>query len=93
MTSSYVEGEKNELAGFGYNKDKKRNKKQIVIGLMTDENGCPVRMEVFKGNTADVRTLSTPIVKLQTTFGLEHVVLVGDRGIPSRSSSVKRSRP
>lgn len=81
VTSSYVEGEQNELADFGYNKDKKRNKKQIVIGLMTDEDGCPVGVEVFKGNTADVSTLSTQIVKLQTTFGLENVVLVGDRGI------------
>jgi len=81
VTSSYVEGKKNAWAEFGYNKDKKRGKKQIVIGLMTDQEGCPVGVEVFKGNTADVSTLSTQIVKIQTTFGLEHVVLVGDRGI------------
>ena len=81
VTSSYVEGQKNELADFGFSKDEKRNKKQVVIGLMTDEDGCPVSVEAFKGNTADVSTLSTQIVKIQKTFGLENVVLVGDRGI------------
>ena len=81
VTSSYVEGQKNELAEFGYNRDKKRGKQQIVIGLMTDPDGCPVSVEVFPGNTADVSTLSTQVAKLQQTFGLQQVVLVGDRGI------------
>ena len=81
VTSSYVEGQKNEFAEFGYNRDKKRGKQQIVIGLMTDPDGCPVSVEVFPGNTADVSTLSAQVAKLQQTFGLRKVVLVGDRGI------------
>ena len=81
VTSSYVEGKKNELAAFGYNRDKKRGKKQIVIGLMTNQDGCPVSVEVFPGDTADTSTLSAQVSKIQQTFGLKHVVLVGDRGI------------
>ena len=81
VTSSYVEGQKNEFAAYGYNRDKKRGKQQIVIGLMTDPEGCPVSVEVFPGNTADVSTLSAQVKKLQQTFGLKQVVLVGDRGI------------
>ncbi len=81
VTSSYVEGQKNELAAYGYNRDKKRGKQQIVIGLMTDPDGCPVSVEVFAGNTADVSTLGAQVKKLRQTFGLKQVVLVGDRGI------------
>ncbi len=81
VTSSYVEGEKNEWAEYGYNRDKKQGKKQIVYGLMTDQEGCPVSVEVFRGNTADTSTLRTQVEKIQKTFELKHVVLVGDRGI------------
>lgn len=81
VTSSYVEGRKNEFAAYGYNRDKKRGKQQIVIGLMTDPAGCPVSVDVFRGNTADVSTLGAQVAKLQQTFGLKQVVLVGDRGI------------
>ncbi len=81
VTSSYVEGRKNEFAAYGYNRDKKRGKQQIVIGLMTDPEGCPVSVDVFRGNTADVSTLGAQVAKLQQTFGLKQVVLVGDRGI------------
>ena len=81
VTSSYVEGEKNEWAAFGYNRDQKKGKKQVVYGLMTDSEGCPVSVEVFAGNTADTATLPAQVEKIQTTFGLKQVVLVGDRGI------------
>ena len=81
LTSSYVEGKQNELAAFGYNRDRKRGKKQIVIGLMTDQEGCPVSVQIYKGNTSDPRTLSDQVTKLRETFGLQHVVMVGDRGI------------
>ncbi len=81
LTSSYVEGKKNELAEFGYSRDKKRGKKQIVIGLLTDPEGCPVAVDVFKGNTSDSKTLAAQVTKLRDTFGLDHVVLVGDRGV------------
>ena len=68
VTSSYLEGEKNEYADFGYNRDKKRGKKQIVIGLLTDEDGWPISIEVFKGNTNDVKTFSSQVKKLATDF-------------------------
>ena len=77
VTSSYVEGQKNELAAYGYS----RGKQQIVIGLMTDPEGCPVSVDVFRGNTADISTIGAQVTKLQQTFDLQHVVLVGDRGI------------
>jgi transposase len=81
VTSSYLEGEKNEYADFGYNRDKKRGKKQIVIGLLTDEDGWPISIEVFKGNTNDVKTFSSQVKKLATDFGCETVTMVGDRGM------------
>ena len=81
VTSSYVEGEKNEWAAYGYNRDRKNGKKQIVFGLMTDPEGCPVSVEVFHGNTADTATLRTQVEKIQKTFGLKQVVLVEDRGM------------
>ncbi len=81
LTSSYVEGKQNEWAEFGYSRDRKRGKKQIVIGLLTDPEGCPVAVDVFKGNTADPTTLAVQVKKIRETFGLEHVVLVGDRGV------------
>lgn len=81
VTSSYLEGEKNELADFGYNRDKKKGKKQIVIGLLTDKEGYPVSVEVFKGNTTDTKTLENQIEKLSKRFGVEKVVLVGDKGM------------
>ncbi|KJU86625.1 transposase IS4 family protein, partial [Candidatus Magnetobacterium bavaricum] len=52
VTSSYLEGQQNELAAYGYNRDGKKAKKQIVIGLLTDDNGIPVAVRVFKGNTS-----------------------------------------
>jgi len=81
VTSSYLEGEHNELAQFGYNRDKKQGKKQIVIGLMTDADGYPVTVEVFKGNTADSSTVSNQLQKLKNNFGVEQVIFVGDKGM------------
>ncbi|MEO5358757.1 MAG: IS1634 family transposase [Nitrospirae bacterium YQR-1] len=81
VTSSYLEGEHNELAAYGYNRDKKSGKKQIVIGLMTDLQGYPVTIEVFDGNTSDLKTLSSQIKKLSGRFGVKEVTVVGDRGM------------
>lgn len=81
VTSSYLEGEYNELAEYGYNRDGKRGKKQIVIGLMTDGEGRPVTIEVFEGNTRDMKTVSSQIKKLALSFGVREVVFVGDRGM------------
>ncbi len=77
LISSYVKEMKNELAGFGYSRDEK----QILIGLLTDEDGCPVAVDVFRGSAADSKTLAAQVTKLRDTFGLDHVVLVGDRGV------------
>ena len=81
VTSSYVEGEHNELAEYGYNRDKKRGKKQIVLGLLTDDDGYPVSMEAFRGNTLDPKTFASQISKLASEFGCENVTMVGDRGM------------
>ncbi len=81
VTSSYLEGSKNELAEYGYNRDKKRGKKQIVIGLLTDDKGYPISIEVFKGNTGDTKTVSSQLEKLKENFGVERVIFVGDKGM------------
>jgi transposase len=81
VTSSYLEGDKNELADWGYNRDKKRGKKQIVIGLLSDEDGVPISTEVFKGNTQDTATFASQIQKAKERFRCERVTFVGDRGM------------
>ena len=81
ITSSYLEGIKNDLSDFGYNRDKKEGKKQIVVGLMCDQNGFPVSVEVFKGNTSDNKTVINQLKKLKEIFGLEKVIFVGDKGM------------
>jgi transposase len=81
VTSSYLEGIYNELAEFGYNRDGKKGKKQIVVGLLCDETGDPLSMEVFKGNTSDVKTMPHQIKKAATRFGCTEVTFVGDRGM------------
>ncbi len=85
VTSSYLEGNKNELAEYGYNRDKKRGKKQIVIGLLTDDKGYPISIEVFKGNTGDTKTVSSQLDKLKENFGVERVIFVGDKGMVKSS--------
>ena len=81
VTSSYLEGDKHAFGAHGYNRDKKKGKKQMVYGLMTDQEGCQVSVDVFPGNTPDIKTLGAQISKLQNTFGFKHVILVGDRGL------------
>lgn len=81
VTSSYLEGVCNAYAAFGYNRDGKRGKRQIVVGLLADAEGYPVSVEVFAGNTQDPKTVSSQIRKLVKRFGAEAVTLVGDRGM------------
>jgi transposase len=81
VTSSYLEGMQNELAAWGYNRDKKQGKPQIVIGLMTDGDGNPVSVRVFKGNTADPSTVTSQISTLAKQFGISQVTFVGDKGM------------
>ena len=81
VTSSYLEGEHNELAAFGYNRDGKRGKRQIVIGLLCDAQGTPLCIEVFAGNTQDPKTFAPQVQKVAARFGGEDVTFVGDRGM------------
>ena len=81
VTSSYFEGTENELAAFGYNRDGKRGKKQVVAGLLTAADGMPVSIELFCGNTADPGTVPSQIAKLRDRFGGGELTLVGDRGM------------
>ncbi len=81
VTSSYFEGEQNELAAFGYNRDGKKGKKQIVIGLLADTEGEPLAIRVFEGNTSDPSTVMTQINLLKKQFNIQEVIFVGDRGM------------
>lgn len=81
VTSSYLEGTQNALAAFGYNRDGKRGKTQIVIGLLCDEEGWPLSVEVFAGNTSDTQTFGSQVRKTANRFGGGPVTLVGDRGM------------
>ena len=81
VTSSYLEGTQNELSAFGYNRDKKKGKLQIVIGLLCNESGIPLSIEVFSGNTNDTKTLLPQVEKIKNRFGGGEVTLVGDRGM------------
>jgi transposase len=81
VTSSYLEGDQNELAEYGYNRDGKKGKKQIVIGLLTDDEGRPISCEVFRGNTGDTKTFKNQVDKVARRFGIKKVTFVGDRGM------------
>jgi len=81
VTSSYLEGTKNFFADWGYNRDKKKGKMQIVIGLLCDSDGFPVSIEVFKGNERDFDTFHSQVKKVADRFGCKRVTLVGDRGM------------
>src|ERR1700746_974142 len=81
VTRSYVEGTYNELAAFGYNRDGKKGKRQIVLGLLCAEDGHPVSIEVFPGNTQDPQTFAAQITKVKARFGVHEITFVGDRGM------------
>jgi hypothetical protein len=81
VTSSYLEGEHNALAAWGYNRDRKEGKKQVVVGLLTDSQGEPVSIQVYRGNTSDPKTFGQQVHKIKKELGCEGVTLVGDRGM------------
>lgn len=81
VTSSYLEGTKNFFGEYGYNRDGKKGKQQIVIGLLCDEFGDPVSTEVFAGNTRDPQTFVSQVHKAAQRFGCDRVTFVGDRGM------------
>jgi transposase len=81
ITSSYFEGVKNVLAEFGYNRDNKKGKMQINIGLITDANGFPLKIEVFNGNINDYKTVASQLQVLKSDFNAQQLIFVGDRGM------------
>jgi hypothetical protein len=93
VSSSYLEGRCCPLAARGYSRDGKPGKLQITYGLLCAPDGCPVAIEVFEGNTGDPATLATQIDKLKQRFRLEHVVLVGDRGMITEARIREDLRP
>ena len=93
VTSTYLEGRCCELARHGYSRDHRRDRAQLVIGLLCAVDGCPVAVEVFEGNTADPMTLSPQIDKLKQRFKLQRVVMVGDRGLLTSARIEETLRP
>jgi hypothetical protein len=93
VTSTYLEGRCCELAQRGYSRDHRRDRPQIVIGLICAVDGCPIAVEVFAGNAADPATVATQIDKLKQRFGLQRVVMVGDRGMLTQARIDKTLRP
>ena len=91
ITSSYMEGEyeASEIVLFGYNRDGKRGHEQMVIGLICNEEGCPVAVEVFAGNTQDASTVPDKINQIQQQYGLTQLIFVGDRGMITQTNSAK----
>jgi len=81
VTSSYLEGVCNELGAFGYNRDGKKGKRQIVIGLLCNDKGRPLSIEVFAGNTSDPATMASQVRKVADCFGGGEITFVGDRGM------------
>jgi transposase len=88
ITSSYFEGEYEDadIVTYGYNRDKKRGKKQIVIGLICSKEGCPVAVEVFSGNTSDSTTVVDKIDEVKKIYNVSDFVFVGDRGMLTRKN-------
>lgn len=85
ITSSYFEGCECSLAQFGYNRDGKKGKMQIVIGLLTDSDGRPLAIEVFEGSTSDQTTVMGRIDSMRKQFGIEEMIFIGDRGMLTRA--------
>jgi transposase len=81
VTSSYLEGGQNAYGAYGYGRDGKKGKKQIVIGMLCDQDGEPVSTKVFLGNTQDTKTFADQITKASQCFGCQQVTFVGDRGM------------
>ena len=89
VSSTYFEGDKCKIANYGYNRDGKKGKKQIVWGLICNENGCPIGVEVFPGNTSDVTTLSNQIEKIKNQYQIKKVIWISDKGLLTDKSISK----
>jgi len=91
ITSTYFEGayEQSDVVLFGYNRDCKRGHEQVVLGLLCDECGCPVGIELYPGNTQDAQTVVDKIKELHQEYGLSDVIFVGDRGMITQANAQK----
>ena len=86
LSSSYFEGSCCPLAKLGYSRDGRRGLLQVNYGLLTDARGCPVAVSVYEGNVADSQTLLPEVQRLRKDFGIEQLVMVGDRGMVSNQA-------
>ena len=84
ITSTYLEGTQNDLGAFGFNRDGKKGKMQIVIALLTNSEGFPLKIEVFEGNTQDHQTVLAQIDNIKKEFDAQEIIFVGDRGMKIR---------
>jgi hypothetical protein len=86
LSSSYFEGSHCPLAKLGYSRDGKRGTSQVNYGLLTDDRGCPVALSVYEGNTADSKTFLPQVKRMREEFGIQRMVMVGDRGMISQKA-------
>ncbi|HRM50450.1 MAG TPA: IS1634 family transposase [Alicycliphilus sp.] len=86
LSSSYFEGSTCPLAKRGYSRDGRPGTLQVNYGLLTDARGCPVAVSVFEGNTSDSLTFLPAVQRVRERFGLQQVVMVGDRGMVSQKA-------
>ena len=86
ITSTYFEGRCADQAAFGYSRDKRGDRKQIVIGLVADDQGLPITVEVFDGNTRDASTVKGKIDEIRNRFGVKDACFVGDRGMRTKAN-------
>jgi Transposase DDE domain len=93
LTSTWLTGRCCELAARGHSRDGKRDDPQIVFGLVCTAEGCPIAVEVFKGNTADPATVAAQVTKLKERFGIAHLAWVGDRGMLTSARIEQVLRP
>lgn len=81
VSSSYYSGKKSSLRQYGYSRDHRTDRPQIVYGLLCDAEGRPISIEVLPGNTADPNAFSNLVQRVRERFGIERVIFVGDRGM------------
>lgn len=93
LTSTWLEGRSCTLGKLGYSRDRKKDKLQVLFGLLCEREGRPIGVEVFEGNTGDPRTLGSQIRKIRESFGLSKVVFVGDRGMITEARIREELRP
>lgn len=88
ITSIYFEGEykQSEIVKFGYNRNRKKGVEQVVVGLICNEQGCPVGVEVYSGNSKDETTVVDKIQEIKKHYGIEKIIFVGDRGMVTQNN-------